>query len=249
MTVTVTFAGSGDAFGSGGRLQACIHVRRESGAVFLLDCGATSLVALKRLGLDPGEIRTVFLSHLHADHFGGLPFLVLDGQFSGRTQDLLVSGPVGVEDRLVTAMEVGYPGSSAVRRKFRTRTVELTEQSRDIDLPRDVDGVRVRAWLADHPSGASAFVLRLEFDGVVIAYTGDTAWTDGIVEAAAGADLLIAECYYLEKEIPYHLTLKTLTEHAEKLTCERIVLTHMSTDVLGQELPYEAAHDGLVITL
>ncbi len=247
--MTVTFAGSGDAFGSGGRLQSCIHVRRESGAVFLLDCGATSLVALKRLGLDPGEIRTVFLSHLHADHFGGLPFLVLDGQFSGRSNDLLVSGPVGLQERIIAAMEVGYPGSSAVRRKFRTRTVELTEQSTGIDLPRMIDGVCVRAWLADHPSGASAFVLRLEFDDVVIAYTGDTAWTDGIIEAAAGADLLIAECYYREKSIPYHLTLKALTDHAAKLSCERVVLTHMSADVLGHEMPYEAAHDGLVVTL
>jgi ribonuclease BN (tRNA processing enzyme) len=37
----------------------------------LLDCGATALSALKRLGLDPGEIAAVFVSHLHGDHFGG----------------------------------------------------------------------------------------------------------------------------------------------------------------------------------
>ena len=54
--VTVTFAGSGDAFGSGGRYQACIHVRHEGQAPFLVDCGATSLAALKAAGLEPGEI-------------------------------------------------------------------------------------------------------------------------------------------------------------------------------------------------
>ena len=82
----MTFAGSGDAFGSGGRLQACIHLRPDpraatppapaapvSPAPLLLDCGTTSLTALRRCGLDPGEIGTVFVSHLHGDHFGGLP--------------------------------------------------------------------------------------------------------------------------------------------------------------------------------
>ena len=83
---TVTFAGSGDAFSNGGR-----HV--------LLDCGATSLSALKRLGLDPGEIAAVFVSHLHGDHFGGLPFLILDGQFSRRVRPLAVVGPPGTSAR------------------------------------------------------------------------------------------------------------------------------------------------------
>ena len=86
--VTVTFAGSGDAFGSGGRYQACIHLRPDGASPVLLDCGATSLSALKRLGLHPGEITAVFVSHLHGDHFGGLPFLILDEQFSRRTRPL-----------------------------------------------------------------------------------------------------------------------------------------------------------------
>jgi len=98
--ITVTFAGCGDAFGSGGRFQACIHLRPDAGqAPVLLDCGATSLSALRQAGLDPGEIGAVFVSHLHGDHFGGLPFLILDGQFSGRTAPLVVAGPTGTGQR------------------------------------------------------------------------------------------------------------------------------------------------------
>jgi len=70
----LTVVGCGDAFGSGGRGNACFLV--ESGTVTLaLDFGATALVGLRRLGLDPNRLDAVVLSHLHGDHFGGLPFL------------------------------------------------------------------------------------------------------------------------------------------------------------------------------
>ena len=81
----VVVAGSGDAFGSGGRFQTCVAIVRGDAPHTLVDCGSTSLVALRAQGLDPLGVRTVVLSHLHADHFGGLPFLILDGQFRRRT--------------------------------------------------------------------------------------------------------------------------------------------------------------------
>lgn len=125
--LSVTFVGSGDAFGSGGRYQTCMAVRTEdAGAgLVLVDCGATSLTALKLAGLDPGEVSTVVVSHLHGDHFGGLPFLVLDGQFSRRARPLRVLGPPGLRDRLTTAMETLFPGSSSVERRFVVDVVEL----------------------------------------------------------------------------------------------------------------------------
>src|SRR5258708_32942137 len=95
-SVTVTFAGSGDAFGSGGRYQSCIHLRPPGGAApVLLDCGATSLSALRRSALDPGEIAAAFVSHLHGAHFGGLPFLTLNAQFPGRSQPATAARPPG----------------------------------------------------------------------------------------------------------------------------------------------------------
>jgi len=247
MTVTVTFAGSGDAFGSGGRDQACIHLQGPLGFdPVLLDCGATSLSALKRLGLDPGEISAVFVSHLHGDHFGGLPFLILDGQFAHRTKPLAVAGPPGTAGRLTKTMECMFPGSSTARRRFEIDTVELRPGT-----TATVAGVEVSAWEVDHPSGAPPLALRLGLAGTVIAYTGDTAWTDDLVEVATGADLLIAEAYYRDKNIPYHLRHTDVTDHRHELAGPRIVLTHMSSDMLEHpdELSFEAAHDGLVLNL
>ena len=240
--VTVTFAGSGDAFGSGGRFQACIHIDHPGIPwPVLLDCGATSMTALRRAGLDPGEIGVVFISHLHGDHFGGLPFLILDGQFSHRENPLRIVGPPGTDERLAEAMECMFPGSTQVRREFLVVVTDLSPGQR-LDFP----GLRVEARSARHPSGASALILRLEIGGKVIAYTGDTSWTDAIPLAAAGADLLIAEAYHRHKAVPYHLRLDDLTEHMSELKARRIILTHMSADMLAH--PGENhAHDGLVV--
>jgi ribonuclease BN (tRNA processing enzyme) len=244
--VTVTFAGSGDAFGSGGRNQACIHLRGPGLGPVLLDCGATSLSALKGLGLDPGEVTAVIISHLHGDHFGGLPFLILDGQFSRRSSPLAIAGPPGTRRRLAEAMECLFPGSWDVSRRF---SVEVTEL--EPGTARTVCGITVCAWEADHPSGAPALILRLEATGKVVAYTGDTAWTDAIADAAADADLLIAEAYYRDKDIPYHLRLIDLDSRWDQIGAHRVIITHMSADMLGHQhqARFEAARDGFVISL
>jgi ribonuclease BN (tRNA processing enzyme) len=245
--VTVTFAGCGDAFGSGGRFQACIHLRHEGlAAPVLLDCGATSLIALRRSGLDPGEIGAVLVSHLHGDHFGGLPFLILDGQFSGRAAPLLIAGPPGTRQRLTEAMECLFPGSSQVHRRFDVRVAELAPGQTT-----NVAGLATQAFQASHPSGAPALILRLTVGGTVVAYTGDTAWTPAITEASRHADLLIAEAYYWDKPVPHHLRYADLAEHDSEITARGVILTHMSPDMLARQhlAAHEPAHDGLSITV
>jgi ribonuclease BN (tRNA processing enzyme) len=246
-TVTVTFAGTGDAFGSGGRYQACIHLQGPGGsAPVLVDCGATSLSALKSQGLDPGEIAAIFVSHLHGDHFGGIAFLILDGQFARRTAALTVVGPPGISRRLPEAMECMFPGSTKVRRRFAVQIVELRPATSIT-----VADVQVRAWEVDHPSGGPSLALRLAIGGKVIAYTGDTAWTDALIDLAAGADLLIAEAYYRDKDVPYHLRNADLAAHQGQLTSRHTVLTHMSADMLGhlEQACYDTAYDGLVLRI
>ncbi|MDQ6674970.1 MAG: MBL fold metallo-hydrolase, partial [Chloroflexota bacterium] len=128
MSLDVTFLGSGDAFGSGGRLQACIALRWD-GQHVLLDCGASSLIALRRSGIEPTSVDTILISHLHGDHFGGLPFFILDQQFSRRERPLLVAGPPGLKARTQQAMEVFFPGSSETRQCFELQWVELGERA------------------------------------------------------------------------------------------------------------------------
>jgi ribonuclease BN (tRNA processing enzyme) len=151
----IRFIGSGDAFGTGGRFQTCFRLQADDFTA-LVDCGATSLTAMKAQGVDPGEVDAVVISHLHGDHFGGLPFLVLDGQFTRRTRPLTVLGPVGTGARLEAAMETFYPGSAAVQRRFEVKVVELDGGGGDAV----VGPLTVGSRQVDHASGAPALAIR-----------------------------------------------------------------------------------------
>jgi ribonuclease BN (tRNA processing enzyme) len=244
-SVKVRFLGTGDAVGSGGRFQACIQVLAGD-QNFLIDCGATSLTALKRFGVDPASIDLILVSHLHGDHFGGIPFLVIDAQFGRRVRPLQVAGPPGIATRIQEALEVFFPGSSQTRRKFQTKVYEIPEGGNTL-----LGALAVRPYGVVHPSGAVSYALRVEVGGKIIAYSGDTEWTDPLLQAARGADLFICEAYYFRKKIKYHLDYETLLEHRSQLGCRRIILTHMNQDLLDRvkELELECAEDGREIVL
>jgi ribonuclease BN (tRNA processing enzyme) len=243
--IEIQFLGSGDARGSGGRFQTCILVRSD-GETLLIDCGASSLIAMNRFGVDPSSIDRIVISHLHGDHFGGIPFLVLDGQFARRTRPLLVAGPEGVEERVKASMEVFFPGSSKVERKFPLSFAELSPR-RETTL----GSLRVTPFEGVHPSGSSSLALRIHLAGRVISYSGDTEWTEGLLDAAREADLFICEAYYFEKKIKYHLDYRTILDQLPRLECRRIILTHMSQDLLSRlgEVRIDWAEDGKKVIL
>ena len=113
----VHFVGCGDAFGSGGRLNTCFHVTGAS-VNFLIDCGASALPALKRGGIVRNDIDLILITHFHGDHFAGLPFFLLDAQFSRRTRPLVIAGPEGIDTRLKQVREALFEHSSRTPQKF-----------------------------------------------------------------------------------------------------------------------------------
>jgi ribonuclease BN (tRNA processing enzyme) len=242
----VVIAGSGDAFGSGGRFQTCIAVADRAGAPpqALIDCGATSLTALRRQQLDPARITTVVITHLHGDHFGGLPFLILDGQFRHRTRDLTVVGPPGTGERLAQTMDVLFPGSASVQRRFAVHVIEHVDRR-----PTRLENLTIVPYEVRHASGAPAYAVRVESPAATLAYTGDTEWTDALIDAARDTNLFICEGYS-PRPVKWHLDLDTLARHRGQLACNRLLLTHLSPTALAADLSdWSIAHDGLHVDL
>ncbi len=247
----LTVLGSGDAFGSGGRLQPAFHMtpsKASDAPPFLLDCGATSLIGMHRAGLAPNDVSAIYLSHLHGDHFGGLPWWLLDGQHvSRRTEPLLIAGPPGVEARFVAAAEALYPGSTKAKRRFEMRFIEY-----EIGERMAIGPAHVTAREVVHPSGAPSCALRLEVDGRIIAYSGDTEWVDALLPTSDNADLFICECYGYDKPTPFHVDWYTLRAKLPSITAKRLLITHMSSPMLRHrdkvaDPRLSFAEDGLVM--
>ena len=240
------FVGCGDALGSGGRFNTCFHVTGNS-VNFLIDCGASSLPALKRLGIVREAIDLILITHFHGDHFGGLPFLLLDAQFTRRSRPLVIAGPHGIEAKLANLMEALFEHSSKTKQRF-----DLSVAALEPEQSRTFGEVKVTPYPVVHgESGGPFLAYRIEAEGRVIVYSADTEWTDTLIPAARGADLFIAEAYYYDKIVKNHLSLKTLEAHLPEINAKKLVLTHMSDDMLGRlgELPYTAAHDGMIVEL
>lgn len=244
--VRIRFLGTGDNFGSGGRFQACIHVDTGK-SCFLIDCGASSLIAMKRTGIGSAAIDAILISHLHGDHFGGIPFFILDAQLiSRRETPLVIAGPPGLIRRVQEAMEVFYPGSSRIERKFSIDFIEMAEGENTRVKDMSVFPVRVI-----HGSGAPPYALRIECAGKIIAYSGDTEWTDALRNVADGADLFICESYFFEKQMKNHLSYRTLMAHKAELVCKRLIITHLGEDLLNRrdEIELDIAEDGMELIL
>jgi len=244
MGVRVRFVGSGDSFGSGGRFQTCILVDAP-GITFAIDFGASSLIALAQQGIAHNSIDAILLTHLHGDHCGGVPFLLVDAMLGARrTRPLTIAGPRDLPSRMGALAEALFPGSHVMQPRFPVDYVEL-----GADRPNRVRDLVVIPQAARHTAETNPLALRVEVAGKVVAYTGDGEWTEELGRIGRGADLLIAECYFYAKPVKWHLNYPALAAHLKDFGARRVILTHLGPEMLAHasDIAEECAHDGLVV--
>jgi ribonuclease BN (tRNA processing enzyme) len=245
VSVTLTVLGSGDAFGTGGRFQTCLALRGGP-ATILIDCGASSLIAMKRFGVAPGDVAAVVVSHLHGDHFGGLPFLLLEYIYeSPRTRPLTVLGPPGLRDRTWMLMRALYPDVLPEKLAFRFDFVELEPEKLATIADVTIHPVRV-----PHQDEDVSLALGFTSGGKRFLYSGDSPWDERFVELARDVDLFLCECTAYTEPMGRHIQWATLQTHLPRLACRRLVLIHLGRTMREHcgELGVECATEGMKLS-
>ena len=246
MEFTVQVLGCGDAFGSGGRLHTSYWLT-VGNKVVLLDCGATISPAMKRQSKSTQSPEVILISHLHGDHYGGLPFFILEAaKVAQRTQPLTIIGPVGLEENVKALQRLLYPGSDDIWEAFPMQflTLQVGEQMYHEDL-------FITAFEAIHVPEALPMSLRIEAGGKILAFSGDTSWTDALVPLSQSADLFICECNFFQGEHTSHLSYEILQQKLSALTAQRIIITHLGEQMLSHldQISLEVAQEGQLYSI
>jgi ribonuclease BN (tRNA processing enzyme) len=247
VSVSVRFLGTGDAFNARGRCHSSYLVEAPSGTL-LLDCGASALLAMQRDGIAIDRLDAICLSHLHGDHFAGLPFLFIAQTFDvPRQRPLTIVGPPGTQARVEDLFRAMYRDLAAKPLPFEVRYTEVTGGTRT----RIGAAAEILSFVVPHQVTEVSLGYRLHIDGKVVLYSGDTGWTDALVTHSQGADLFICECCFFETKVDFHIDYPRLAAERHRFGCRRLVLSHCGREVLAHrdEIGEVIAFDGLVVEL
>jgi ribonuclease BN (tRNA processing enzyme) len=236
--------GCGDAFGSGGRHQSG-YLFQASDRLFLLDCGPTTLLAMKRAGFDPRQLNAIILSHLHGDHFGGIPFFFIEYLYRNpRDNPLTIAGPPGTEERVCQLFAIMYGSGKSAREIPPTFFHVLRPEQLE-----SVNGIEVFPFLVPHQTHDVSLGLKVVYEGKHILFSGDSAWTDLFIDYARGVDLFLCECSFYSEQPGMHVNYLTLQANLSRLECRKLVLTHLGEEMLARKnhVTETLAEDGMVI--
>ncbi len=245
MAIEFKVLGCGDAFGSEGRFNTSFLIESDEQKL-LIDCGASTLIRLKQERIDVMDISDIIVTHFHGDHFGGLPFFAISRYVeAGSREPYTIIGPKGIKEKAFQLQEALYPGTSHMLEEMDVQFVELKNKEWI-----DHGALSVYSREVIHSKPSNPHGIKIKIDGYIIGFSGDTEWTDALIDLADGADLFICECNNYQGEKPAHLSYETLLEHVDKLKADRIYLTHMNTEVLNaHEFELVRLADGMEFSL
>ncbi|MHB2035423.1 MAG: MBL fold metallo-hydrolase [Nitrososphaerales archaeon] len=250
---SVTFFGTSAAAPSLARGFSCIGIMNEED-VLLLDCGDGSIRNILRIGVDVRNITSILITHFHSDHISGLTQVVEAMSMKGKLTDLSVYGPPGLKEYFSTVQKIT---NVAFNKKFQINLKELLPNQEFSTGKQEISTFEM-----DHTIPCLGY--RVNSNGKIISFTGDTQPCGSLEELGRKADLFIHEATFLQKDLaiarpPKHSTPKDAATAAASAKSERLVLTHVNDDYeKPEEMLVEAkeefarvvvAYDGLKIEL
>jgi ribonuclease BN (tRNA processing enzyme) len=222
----ITVVGSGTVVPRLERRQSCVVVE-TGGEMLVFDLGSGAMRGMLHANLDPFAVDRVFFTHFHPDHtvdIVPLLFSIKYGAEEGRTRPLYLTGPEPFQDFWDSVTNVwgewmlgDYP-------------TEISELPHECPSPLDLSGCRLSWAPAEHRPESIAY--RLETDSGVFVYTGDTEYSESVVELAREVHTLLVECSFPDDSpVPGHLTPSSVARIASEAGVKRVILTHIYPSV------------------
>jgi ribonuclease Z len=200
----VMLCGAGGPLASPNRSGPCVAIIAGE-SVVVVDSGSAAARNLGTMGLPPGRVDEVFLTHFHSDHIDGLGELAtLRWAGSGRTEPLPVHGPEGVET-VVDGFNLAYRQDQTYRTAHHGETVAPKAGwgvvARSFVLPADGEspivfehaGLQVRTFAVDHSPVSPAVGYRFDYKDRSIVVSGDTLKSSNLIAHSRGVDVLVHE--------------------------------------------------------
>lgn len=241
----IVMLGTGAALPDPDRCHTSLLLTLRNGRHVMLDCGHGATRQLMRIDVNPADVGTLLLTHLHHDHVCELPFFVISGWILGRTGALHIFGPDGTKKMSGHLFENGaFDADIRARGAYPARQANMEAVRPDVreygpGLVFEDDDIRVTAAHVEHiPREVSpCFGFRIEAEGKVVTFSGDTKPCDNILELSRGADLLIHECTFPEAFIEHrrksgvgtfaHTSPADLGRLAVEANVKQVVATHI----------------------
>jgi ribonuclease BN (tRNA processing enzyme) len=184
-----------------------------AGGMILVDAGDGAVEQMARAEIDPVPLKTVIITHIHADHIGGL-FALLTRRYQLMDPPITIYGPPGTQAMvagLVAAMEplkLTSPALPGAPLRLPADGVKVVEIGDGAELT--IEGVPVRAVANTHylsgsnapdPAQAQSLSLRFALPGRSVVLTGDTGPSKPVIELARGADVLVSSILDLDAAV------------------------------------------------
>jgi ribonuclease BN (tRNA processing enzyme) len=196
----------------------------------LLEVGDGALRNINAFGVDLNAIKRIMISHLHSDHFIGIVHVLFDMMnVCNRTDPLEIIGPAGIQKATRGLMDLcELPVADDQKRGYDLIFRELGEAESFGD---------VRTARGDHPSEAHAY--RIERNGRVLFYNGESSFTNEVIDLARGADLFLSTVVVLEPH-SFHIAPEDLARAAVKAGVKRVAVVHWPTEYEDKRNEFKA---------
>ena len=186
----------------------------------LLDCGFTAAPAFWKISPAPLDLSGVWISHLHGDHFMGLPQLLIRFSEHGRDKKLHIFGGQGLSETVATAMELAYPG------KMSSLPFDIAFHETVPGIPFEIAGISALAVDVEH--SVPCLGIRLDFKGKSVFYSGDGKVPDKARDALEDTDMGIFETFTLETETSGHSSVAQAATFARSAGIKYVAAVHMN---------------------